>query len=165
MDSRDDIKQKIDQLAGSLERLDRAYTQYFAGAEDAGPGKLRQRVDRLARELTDATIHNTEWQFRIKRLLQRYQTFKAKWDRNLRRLERGTLSRGEQAGTSENDGDKDQGDDESEESAEQVYELDVTMPEKESSAPSTSESQSGDDETFDKEDEFAQFGLEPEDTD
>ena len=90
--SRSEIDGKLQQLETKLKDLRRDYEQFFVGARERPPRNTRKQVDRLVRELEGASVTNTSQKFRLRGLVQRYTSYKQKWNRVERQIEQGTYA-------------------------------------------------------------------------
>ena len=80
-------------LENNIQRLKTQYDQYFLGVQKIPPEKLARDVAREIRLLSTASVTNTALKFRIQQLVSRYNTFLSYWQRNLRDIEDGRVSR------------------------------------------------------------------------
>jgi len=88
--SRSEVDSKLRELDQKLDELRRDYEQYFVGSRDRPPRNERRRVERLVRELEQAQVTNTSQQFRLRSLVQRFSSYRQKWNRIQRQIEEGT---------------------------------------------------------------------------
>ena len=91
-----DIKQKISELESRLQRLDRKFNFYFVGQDRVPPVKA---FDQLKREVTLITREkdrsaSSSQRFYIETFLQKFISYRVKWEKGLRDIEEGRLSRG-----------------------------------------------------------------------
>lgn len=91
-----DIKQKISELEIRLQRLDRKFNFYFVGQDRVPPVKA---FDQLKREVTLITREkdisaSSSLRFYIETFLQKFISYRVKWEKGLRDIEEGRLSRG-----------------------------------------------------------------------
>ncbi|RDV38337.1 hypothetical protein DV096_11055 [Bradymonadaceae bacterium TMQ3] len=91
--SQSEIDAMLNNLERQIDRLRVLYERYFNGVDRRPPGHQRQEVVRLSFELEHTFINNTAQKFRLRALVQRFQTFKTYWDRTLRQIEEGTYKR------------------------------------------------------------------------
>lgn len=73
------------------ERLNHEYNKYFGGGEKRPPIKLREQLDRDAARLQAIMRQSTTLgvTLRIQNAIQKYNTYKAMWDKRLQQLETG----------------------------------------------------------------------------
>ncbi len=92
-----DIKGKIEEVAVTIQRLDRAFNFYFTGFDKKPPLKMYERLQREVKRLSDVIddIKNTAVRYHAQMLLSRYSTYRLKWERGLRAIEEGLLKPGE----------------------------------------------------------------------
>ncbi len=92
-----DLKGKIEEVAVTIQRLDRAFNFYFTGFEKKPPVKMYERLQREVKRLNDVVddIKNTALRYQVQMLLSRYSTYRIKWERGLRAIEEGLLKPGE----------------------------------------------------------------------
>lgn len=88
--SRSEIDGKLRDLKQKLETLRRNYEQFFVGSRERPPMNERRQVERLVRELERTKISNTSQRFRLRSLVQRFTSYRQKWNRVQREIERGT---------------------------------------------------------------------------
>lgn len=88
--SRSEIDAKLRELDQKLDELRRDYEQYFVGSRDRPPRNERKQVERLIRELEQTQVTNTSQQFRLRSLVQRFSSYRQKWNRIQRQIEEGT---------------------------------------------------------------------------
>jgi hypothetical protein len=88
--SNTEIQGKLRELEQGLDVLRRRYEQFFVGNRDRPPKNERRKVSRLVRELQRANLTNTSHKFKLRGLMQRFNTYKNKWNRVERQIEEGT---------------------------------------------------------------------------
>jgi hypothetical protein len=91
-----DIKQKISDLESRLQRLDRKFNFYFVGQDKVPPVK---EFDQLKREVTLITREkdmsaSSSLRFYIETFLQKFISYRVKWERGFRDIEEGRLTCG-----------------------------------------------------------------------
>lgn len=69
------------------------YEQYFIGLEKREPLQLLNEVEVLVRRYTGMTINNTMYKHKFAMLVARLNTYRERWNRNLRLMEEGKFSR------------------------------------------------------------------------
>ncbi|HOW50426.1 MAG TPA: hypothetical protein PLV42_00115 [bacterium] len=91
-----DLKGKIDEVAVTIQRLDRAFNFYFTGFEKRPPLKMYERLQREIKKLHDMAdeVKNTADRYMIQMLVSRFSTYRIKWDRGLRAIEDGRTKPG-----------------------------------------------------------------------
>jgi hypothetical protein len=84
---------KLSEFEKKLERLYRTYEQYFIGVEKRPPHAQRREVVRMYRELEQLPMVKTAIKFRFRSLVQRFNSYKAYWNRTEKQIEEGTYHR------------------------------------------------------------------------
>ena len=87
------IEGLIKELELKLERLKVVYEQYFMGIERREPLVLKKDVVRVMRSLDQVKIRNTGLKFRLRMIVQRYNSYKTYWGRTIRAIDNGTYHR------------------------------------------------------------------------
>lgn len=88
-----DIDALLNQLEQRIDDLRIRYEQYFMGMDRLPPEQPRRDVVRMVFELEQAFIRNTAQKFRLRSLVQRFNTYKTYWNRIMRQIEEGTFKR------------------------------------------------------------------------
>ncbi len=83
----------IKEFETKLGRLKNTYEQYFMGMERVPPNTQRKEVVRLAQRLDNLYTQSTAGRFRIRAVVQRYNTYKIYWNRTCKQIEEGTYVR------------------------------------------------------------------------
>lgn len=89
----DDPKSILDRLAGELDELRLQYELYFAGGRKIPPERDRTAFETTMRRLSQRTFVNTQDQFRFNSIQARYYSFLNHWQRTVRDMEEGRLTR------------------------------------------------------------------------
>lgn len=91
-----DLKGKIDEVAITIQRLDRAFNFYFTGFEKKPPLKMYERLQREVKKLHDVAdgIKSSADRYIVQMLLSRFSTYRIKWERGLRAIEDGRIKPG-----------------------------------------------------------------------
>ncbi len=84
------LNAELRKLDNRLDVLRREYEKYFRGARERPPNNKRNQVERQLRDLEQTKFSKTSLKFRFRSLLQRFNTYKQKWNRIQRQKERGT---------------------------------------------------------------------------
>ena len=91
-----DIKQNISKLESRLQKLDRKFNFYFVGQDNVSPVKdfdqLKRKVALLTREKDIST--SSSLRFYMETFLQKFISYRVKWERGLRDIEEGRLKCG-----------------------------------------------------------------------
>ncbi len=90
-----DVNQKTAELEGRLQKLDRKFNFYFIGQDRVPPIKDFDLFKREVRLLTRERERSTSagLRFYVETFLQKFISYRTKWDRGLRDIEDGRLSR------------------------------------------------------------------------
>lgn len=88
-----EVDAMIHELETKMSRLRAIYEQYFMGIERMPPRTLRKDVVRLIYRLENVYIRNTAIKFKVRSLIQRFNSYKAYWTRVERQIEEGTYVR------------------------------------------------------------------------
>jgi len=90
------IKQNISKLDSWLQKLDRKFNFYFVGQDKVPPIKeldqFKLRVVQLTREKERST--SATLRFYMETFLQKFTSYREKWERGLRDIEEGRLTCG-----------------------------------------------------------------------
>ena len=84
---------ELDRFERAIEELRVLYEQYFIDILPQPPEKLHHQVKMVMRKLLKAPFKNSADRFRLRTLIQRYQTFDTYWERVLKQREEGTYSK------------------------------------------------------------------------
>jgi len=91
-----DTKKNISILDGQLQKLDRKFNFYFIGQDRVPPVKdfdqLKSKVTLLTREKERST--SSSLRFYMETFLQKFISYRVKWERGLRDIEEGRLTCG-----------------------------------------------------------------------
>ncbi|PID39123.1 MAG: hypothetical protein CSA65_05625 [Proteobacteria bacterium] len=88
-----DIAAEVSDFERKLERLRVTYEQYFLGIEKREPAVQLKEVVRVMRKLDNETIQNTALRYKLRTLVQKFNTYRNYWNRTLRAIEAGTYHR------------------------------------------------------------------------
>lgn len=88
-----DIAAEVAEFEQKLERLRVSYEQYFMGIAKREPTVQLKDVVRIMRKLDQTQIRNTALRYRMRTLVQKFNTFRNYWNRTLRAIEAGTYHR------------------------------------------------------------------------
>ena len=85
---------RLDELDRHITMLRAAYERYFHGADRTPPTQQREQVVRLLHRLEHkTTLVGTAQKFRLRTLVQAFQTYRRYWDRTCKEIEEGTYRR------------------------------------------------------------------------
>lgn len=88
-----EIEALLNELEAKMARLRTIYEQYFLGIERMPPLTLRKDVFRIVQGFENIYIRNTAQKFRLRSLVQRFNSYKSYWGRIERQIEEGTYVR------------------------------------------------------------------------
>ena len=91
--SRRDIDRDLDQLEAKIAELRIQYEQYFVDVLPQPPDQLHAEVVRSIKSLLKAPFKNSATRFRLRTLIQRYQTYNTYWEKVKKQREEGTYFR------------------------------------------------------------------------
>ncbi len=91
--SREGIEARLDEMGRKLERMRGLYESFFMGVERTPPNSLRRDLNRQMLEMQQVPIGNASLRFRYQALSQRWILLVTYWNRTMREIESGTLSR------------------------------------------------------------------------
>ncbi len=91
--SQREIDGMLQHLEQRIDTLKKRYERYFLGIEQRPPVAMRKQVVREVFELEQTYIGNTAQRFRLRSLVQRFNTHKTRWNRIMRQIEQGTYHR------------------------------------------------------------------------
>jgi len=88
-----EFEEQLVEIAQRVERLRVHYQAYFLGMEKRPPIQLREQLDRYIRESALHEARRATYKFRFQSIQQRYRILAVYWDRILRDLEEGRVTR------------------------------------------------------------------------
>lgn len=88
-----EIDGMLQRLEQRIDTLKKRYRRYFLGIDRRPPIQMRKRVVREVFELEQTFINNTAQKFKLRSLVQTFNTHKTKWNRIMRQIEQGTYKR------------------------------------------------------------------------
>lgn len=88
-----DLDRELDLLEGRIAELRMLFEQHFADVLPLPPAKLQKEVLVMMKRLLRAPFKNSASRFRLRMLIQRYQTYATYWERVLKQKEEGTYSK------------------------------------------------------------------------
>jgi len=91
--SREGIEARLEEMEHKLERMRGLYESFFMGVERSPPEVLRRELNRQILEMQQVPISNASLRFRYQALTQRWVLLITYWNRTMREIESGTLSR------------------------------------------------------------------------
>ena len=78
------IQQDLDMIEENIKVLEKQYNDYFAGVIFHEPKPLRLQTDGLVRKWWGKPVANTQLRFKLQNIVQRYTSYKEKWERQTR---------------------------------------------------------------------------------
>ena len=87
------LERELELLEAKIEELKILYEQFFVDILPHPPDQLRAEVVRTIRKLLRAPFRNSTTRFRLRTLVQRYQTYSTYWERVNKQREEGTYFR------------------------------------------------------------------------
>lgn len=84
------LDHELDRLESKIAELRVLYEQYFVEILPLPPDKLHKEVVKLIRVLLKAPFKNSQTRFRLRVLIQRFQTYGTYWERVQKQKEEGT---------------------------------------------------------------------------
>jgi len=95
--SQENIGAKIDELIARaeplIEQVNNLYAQFVSGAEKLPPHERRKQLDQLLSQLQLIQKPNATYNFKVSTLHARYVTMRDRWDRMMKDVESGKISR------------------------------------------------------------------------
>jgi len=91
--SRKALELELDRLEAKIEDLKILYEQYFVDILPQPPDKLRAEVVRAIKRLLKAPFRNSATRFRLRMLVQRYQSYSTYWERVNKQRDEGKYFR------------------------------------------------------------------------
>lgn len=88
----EDLTQKLKILKEKIEELRVKYENYFAGFEKLPPLKLHEEISKEINSLTGKTLMSYGVQFLLNQIAQRFRTYEALWEKQMRRREEGIVN-------------------------------------------------------------------------
>ncbi|HOI11763.1 MAG TPA: MXAN_5187 C-terminal domain-containing protein [Myxococcota bacterium] len=88
-----EYEEQLSEISQRVERLRVHYQAYFLGMEKRPPMLLREQFDRFLRETSLHEARRATYKFRFQALQQRYRILAVYWDRVMRDLEEGRITR------------------------------------------------------------------------
>ena len=83
-----EIQQDLKIIEDNIKTLEKQYLEYFDNVISAEPKALRAQTEALIRKWWGKPIANARLKFQIQNIVQRYNIYKEKWNRQLRLKER-----------------------------------------------------------------------------
>jgi len=87
---RRDLDLQMDRLESDIEKLRVLYEQHFIDILPHPPDKEHQAVSRQIKVLLKAPFKNSQSRFRLRQIIQRFQTYATYWERVVKQREDGT---------------------------------------------------------------------------
>lgn len=89
------LRKDMEKANRDIDALNRLYNVYFMGGEEDPPRAQRKALDAMIEKIKAAltTASNAADKFQANTLISRYRTMCARWDKQLRGIENGTIVR------------------------------------------------------------------------
>ena len=78
------LQQDLEIIEKNIRQLEAKYTDYLDGVIALEPKELRTQTEALVNRWWGRPVANTMLKFRLQNTVQKYKTYKEKWDRLLR---------------------------------------------------------------------------------
>lgn len=91
--NRRELDRELDRLENSIEQLRILFEQHFVDVLPQPPTKMQGDIKREIRRLLKAPFKNSATKFRLRMVVQRYQTYNTYWERIQKLREEGKFSR------------------------------------------------------------------------
>jgi hypothetical protein len=91
--ARRDLDRELDLLEAKIEELKILYEQFFVDILTQPPDQLRKEVVKKIKKMLKAPFKNAASRFRLRMLVQRYQSYATYWERVNKQREEGTYFR------------------------------------------------------------------------
>jgi hypothetical protein len=78
------LQKDLQIIEQNIRQLENKYVDFFEGKTSREPKELRAQTDVLIQRWWGKPITNTMLRFQLQNLVQRYKTYKEKWERQLR---------------------------------------------------------------------------------
>ncbi len=88
----EDLTERLKILREKIEDLRVKYENYFAGFEKLPPLKLHEEISKEINSLTGKTLMSYSLQFLLNQIAQRFRTYEALWEKQMKRREEGLLN-------------------------------------------------------------------------
>ena len=85
------LKQDLDVIERNIKQLEAKYTDFFEGVTSVEPKEMRAQTETLVNRWWGKPVANTMLRFRRENLVQRYRSYREKWDRQLRKKRKAEL--------------------------------------------------------------------------
>ena len=88
-----EIDAMLNQLDVRIEQLKQAFERYFIGIDRRPPLQFRRDVVREVFDAEQIYINSTAQRFKLRSIVQKFNTYKTYWNRTMRQIEEGTYHR------------------------------------------------------------------------
>ncbi|MDY0095483.1 MAG: hypothetical protein RBT80_22540 [Candidatus Vecturithrix sp.] len=79
-----EFQQDLKMIEDNIKTLEKQYMDYFDNVISVEPKALRAQTEALIRKWWGKPISNAQLRFQIQNIVQRYNIYKEKWNRQLR---------------------------------------------------------------------------------
>lgn len=85
------LRKDLDIIERNIRQLEAKYTDFFEGVTSVEPKELRAQTETLVNRWWGKPVANTMLKFKLQNLVQRYRSYREKWDRLLRKKKKAEL--------------------------------------------------------------------------
>lgn len=78
------LRQDLEIIDDNIRLLEKQYNDYFGGVSYLEPKALLAQTNALVMKWWGKPVSNTQLKFKLQNLVQRYNSYKEKWNRQLR---------------------------------------------------------------------------------
>lgn len=78
------LRQDLEVIERNIRQLEAKYTDYFDSVTSMEPKELRTQTETLVNRWWGKPVGNAMMRFKLQNVVQKYKTYKEKWDRQLR---------------------------------------------------------------------------------
>jgi hypothetical protein len=78
------LRQDLEIIERNIRQLEAKYSDYLDGVTSVEPKELRTQTETLVKRWSGKPVANTMLRFKRQNVVQKYKTYKEKWDRLLR---------------------------------------------------------------------------------
>ena len=79
-----EIQRDLQLIEENIKTLEKQYNDFFEGITSLEPKALRAQTEVLVRKWWGKPVSNTRLRFKLQNIVQRYNSYKEKWNRQLR---------------------------------------------------------------------------------
>ncbi len=82
------LRRTLRAFESQLDQQEHLYAMYFAGVERAAPIQRRQQLELLATQINNTPKPTAGLRFQVSVVMSRYESYREKWDKQMKALER-----------------------------------------------------------------------------